>query len=1132
MNPLLSAMNLRFRHPGFADGRSRAAKRKARRRLSLEILEDRTVPTAVAAPSGLVSWWQAQNSAVDAMGLNNATLYNGATYAAGEVGQAFSFDGVNDRASVADSASLKLTASLTIEGWIKVSAFPTSGSGEIFFRGDDSSSPYSLSIETGGLLRFAEGGTDLKSPLSLGQLTHIAATLDDATGLMSLYVNGALAARTTTDLRPSGDLTGSNPGVGIGNTGGYPGTSTNSPFNGLIDELSVYNRALTPGEVQGIYKAGSDGKVFSPIAVDGPSVLEGAVATTTPMTFTITRTGSLSGTMTVSYMTADDTAIAGTDYVATSGSFTFADGQATQPVQVTVNGNNTDEPNKTFKLIVTPSGGTAVMGVATILNDDSAISISNASATEADTTLRYFDDFLPVQSQLGGGRFFTFGPDGNIYIAGRFTDDVQKYDGKTGAYLGEVIPSGTLGLHAPWGLSFGPDGNLYVVGGQSNNVLRYNMTTGAIDEFISRSGGITGGKGLTFDSAGNLFVSTSNSSTVLRFQGPNGASPGAPLPAPGQSGAIFVSQGSGGLNSAQGALGFGPDGNLYIGSFNTNAVLRYNGTTGAFIDTFVAAGAGGLTGPGYLAFRPDGYLYVSSQNDGAVYRYNATTGGFSSKVLQNSSTPYGSGALVWDAVGNLYANFNSPTASQTRISRYGPASQEAFTVSLDYASALPITVNDSTADGTARAGTNYSAVTSGSVVFAPGETSKTILIQTLDDAVVDPALTFTVSLSGESNATVSRRQGTATINDGDANKFFVVDDGGTDRTYRYGVFGNTLNNSALGSGDTAPRGAAANTTGTTIWVVDNNKNVYVYDPSGNSLGSWSAGGLGASATLTGIATNGTDVWLVDSNAAKVYKYAGAASRRSGSQSAVSSFSLVKGKGGNTNPQDIVTDGTSFWIVDGTALKVFKYTLSGSSLGSWTIEAANKNPTGITINPNNVSDIWIVDSGTKKVYQYIGAAGLTSGSQNAAASFALAANNTNPQGVADPPPSATQQVSPSAPLAIAVVTNPVPGAVVRSPSEAVRDLLFALIGNLRAEARLTFAAPEARFVDVAAQWPVVDLAGKSGSPIFARQPPREDGDALVWADWMEDEEVGANEPGAGAVDPGTDFMADDPGLLEF
>jgi hypothetical protein len=78
----------------------------------------------------------------------------------------------------------------------------------------------------------------------------------------------------------------------------------------------------------------------------------------------------------------------------------------------------------------------------------------------------------------------------------------------------------------------------------------------------------------------------------------------------------------------------------------------------------------------------------------------------------------------------------------------------------------------------------------------------------------------------------------------------------------------------------------------------------------------------------------------------------------------------------------VTDGTSFWVVDGTTLKVFKYTLSGSLLGSWSIDPANTHPTGITINPTNVSDIWIVDNGTDKVYQYTAAAGRTSGSQNA------------------------------------------------------------------------------------------------------------------------------------------------------
>jgi hypothetical protein len=124
---------------------------------------------------------------------------------------------------------------------------------------------------------------------------------------------------------------------------------------------------------------------------------------------------------------------------------------------------------------------------------------------------------------------------------------------------------------------------------------------------------------------------------------------------------------------------------------------------------------------------------------------------------------------------------------------------------------------------------------------------------------------------------------------------------------------------------------------------------------------------------------------------------------------VSADQLTAGEG-------LVTDGTSFWVVDGSELKVFKYTLSGSPLGSWGIDPANTHPTGITINPNNVSDIWIVDNGTLKVYQYIGAAGRTSGSQNAAATFALAPGDTNPQGIADPPP-ANMLVTVADPVAV-------------------------------------------------------------------------------------------------------------------
>ena len=75
------------------------------------------------------------------------------------------------------------------------------------------------------------------------------------------------------------------------------------------------------------------------------------------------------------------------------------------------------------------------------------------------------------------------------------------------------------------------------------------------------------------------------------------------------------------------------------------------------------------------------------------------------------------------------------------------------------------------------------------------------------------------------------------------------------------------------------------------------------------------------------------------------------------------------------------------------------------LGSWTISTSGaSSPTGITLDPSNPQHLWIVDNGTDRVYQYDYAVSRTSGSQAASTNFALAAGNTNPQGIADPPAS--------------------------------------------------------------------------------------------------------------------------------
>ena len=72
---------------------------------------------------------------------------------------------------------------------------------------------------------------------------------------------------------------------------------------------------------------------------------------------------------------------------------------------------------------------------------------------------------------------------------------------------------------------------------------------------------------------------------------------------------------------------FAPDGSLLVSS-GTNEVLRYDGTTGAFLGAFVAAGNGGLSNPRSLAFGPDGNLYVSSSGSNSMLRFSGSTGAF------------------------------------------------------------------------------------------------------------------------------------------------------------------------------------------------------------------------------------------------------------------------------------------------------------------------------------------------------------------------------------------------------------------------------------------------------------------------------------------------------------------------
>jgi len=231
-------------------------------------------------------------------------------------------------------------------------------------------------------------------------------------------------------------------------------------------------------------------------------------------------------------------------------------------------------------------------------------------------TGEYVDTFIPSgHGGLEEPEAMAFGPDGNLYVASANLHRIKRYDGVTGAYIDDFARGGRL--QYPRGIAFGPDGHLYVCSSHSYNVLRYDGQTGAfLDRFITREeGGFGKVQDLIFHEDGCLYVSSREGpEDVRKFDATTGEFLG-----------VFAS--GGGLTETQG-MAFGPDGNLYVASSGSHEVIRYDGTTGAFIDVFVSSRSGGLGNTEDVGFGPYGDLYVTSFYSDNVLRYHGRTGEF------------------------------------------------------------------------------------------------------------------------------------------------------------------------------------------------------------------------------------------------------------------------------------------------------------------------------------------------------------------------------------------------------------------------------------------------------------------------------------------------------------------------
>jgi hypothetical protein len=214
-------------------------------------------------PSGLVSWWAFDGNTNDLKDGNTGVLQNQASFSSAKVGQGILLDGVDDHVSMGSPPNLRGLGHFSIDAWIKTNDMVEGQRQAIVTKWgqDPLTDSYGIwLVKTGGIIKL-NGAIGVSGSSTAGitggiiqpnAFVHVAMTYDTAISFQAIYVDGEQVATAT---RGSGPTQSS-----VNFLIGREDSTKPRPFAGVIDEVQIFNRVLSPSEIRTIYLAGEGGQ--------------------------------------------------------------------------------------------------------------------------------------------------------------------------------------------------------------------------------------------------------------------------------------------------------------------------------------------------------------------------------------------------------------------------------------------------------------------------------------------------------------------------------------------------------------------------------------------------------------------------------------------------------------------------------------------------------------------------------------------------------------------------------------------------------------------------------------------------------------------------------------------------------